>query len=220
VKERYDFLSEQVKDLEKAIDDLEKVIEELDKVIKSQFKSSFKKINKAFNEYFGKIFQGGKAKLILQQTEREENAPETEAEQAMAEAQTERKEKKTEEKYQPFNQGIDIMVSPPNKKIVHITALSGGERTMTSIALLCAIIDSNPSPFVIMDEVDAALDEANSERFANILQELAYKTQFVLITHNRVIMHVADILYGVSMGDDGVSRVLSLDLKEAEKIEK
>lgn len=220
VKERYDFLSEQVKDLEKAIDDLEKVIEELDKVIKSQFKSSFKKINKAFNEYFRKIFQGGKAKLILQQTEREENEPETEAEQAMAEAETEWKDKKIEKKYQPFNQGIDIMVSPPNKKIVHITALSGGERTMTSIALLCAIIDSNPSPFVIMDEVDAALDEANSERFANILQELAYKTQFVLITHNRVIMHVADVLYGVSMGDDGVSRVLSLDLKEAEKIEK
>ncbi len=225
VKERYEFLNTQVKDMEKAIDDLEKVIFELDKVIKSQFESSFKKINKSFQHYFIKIFQGGKAKLVLQQIEdkpKPKVEPKTEAEQAQAEAELEEevdeKDKQLEKIIKQVTQGIEIMVSPPNKKISNITALSGGERTMTSIALLCAIIDSNPSPFVVMDEVDAALDEANSERFANILNELSYKTQFLVITHNRVIMHAADILYGVSMGDDGVSRVLSLDLKEAEKI--
>jgi chromosome segregation protein len=84
-------------------------------------------------------------------------------------------------------------------------------------SLICAIIDSNPAPFIVMDEVDAALDEANSEKLAEILQALSYKSQFVVITHNRVIMHVADVLYGVAMGDDGVSRTLSLDMKEAEK---
>ena len=87
---------------------------------------------------------------------------------------------------------------------------------MTSLALICAIIDSNPAPFVVMDEVDAALDEANSEKFATIIQELSYKSQFVVITHNRVVMHVADVLYGVAIGDDGISKTLSLNLKEAE----
>jgi len=227
VKERFEFLNGQVKDLEKAIEDLEKVVRELDTIIKGQFESSFKKINKAFNNYFSKIFQGGKAKLVIQQAEEKpkqvKEQTEAEAEQEKIEAEkdeADEKEKNFEKLFKTINQGIEIMVSPPNKKISNIAALSGGERTMTSIALLCAIIDSNPSPFVIMDEVDAALDEANSERFANILNELAYKTQFVIITHNRIIMHAADILYGVSMGNDGVSRVLSLDLKEAEKIEK
>ncbi|HUT22454.1 MAG TPA: AAA family ATPase [Candidatus Bipolaricaulota bacterium] len=218
VKERYEFLSGQLKDLEKAIADLEQIIIELDKVIRGQFESSFKKINKSFSEYFQKIFQGGKAKLSLVQSEessKDEKIPQIEGQVVEEPVEKEYFDKK----YKPVNQGIDIMVSPPNKKIVHITALSGGERTMTSIALLCAIIDSNPSPFVVMDEVDAALDEANSERFANIINELSYKTQFLVITHNRVVMHSADILYGVSMGDDGVSRVLSIDLKEAEKIE-
>ena len=86
---------------------------------------------------------------------------------------------------------------------------------MTSLALICAIIETNPAPFIVMDEVDAALDEANSEKLSIILQELSYHSQFVVITHNRVIMHVADVLYGVAMGDDGVSRTLSLSLKEA-----
>ena len=89
---------------------------------------------------------------------------------------------------------------------------------MTSIALICAIVASNPSPFVIFDEIDAALDEANSERLADILKELAEKTQFLLITHNRVIMHVADVLYGVTMGQEGVSHVVSMDFAEAEKV--
>ncbi|HCC22667.1 TPA: hypothetical protein DF272_00605 [Candidatus Falkowbacteria bacterium] len=213
VAERYEFLSTQVNDLETAIVDLEKIVEELDLVIDKQFNASFKKINKSFEEYFTKIFQGGKARLTLLQKEpvkkkREEVSEDGVIEEIEVEDETAKGLAQT---------GVDIYVSPPNKKVNNISALSGGERTMTSLALLCAIIDSNPAPFVVMDEVDAALDEANSERFSQILQELSYKTQFVVITHNRVIMHVADVLYGVAMGEDGVSKTLSLDLKEAEK---
>ncbi|PIR93719.1 hypothetical protein COT97_05125 [Candidatus Falkowbacteria bacterium CG10_big_fil_rev_8_21_14_0_10_39_11] len=219
VAKRYEFLSTQVNDLEAAIVDLEKIVGELDEVIDKQFNASFKKINKSFEEYFTKIFQGGKAKLTLLQKEKNKKKKEliddneTIEESADAESMVDEDEDKS-----GFTQtGVDIYVSPPNKKLNTISALSGGERTMTSLALLCAIIESNPAPFVVMDEVDAALDEANSERFAQIIQDLSYKTQFVLITHNRVIMHVADVLYGVAMGDDGVSKTLSLDLKEAEK---
>jgi len=95
--------------------------------------------------------------------------------------------------------------------------LSGGERAMTSIALLCAILSSNPSPFIVLDEVDAALDEANSIRYADIIEQLSSKSQFIIITHNRATMEKADILYGVTMGDDGASTILSLKLEGAEK---
>ena len=99
-----------------------------------------------------------------------------------------------------------------------ISMLSGGERSLASIALICAVIANNPSPFVILDEVDAALDEANSQRFSRILDELAHKTQFIVITHNRATMHKANILYGVAMGDDGISKLVSLKFEEAERV--
>jgi len=219
VSERYEFLSTQVKDLDKAIGDLEKIVMELDELINKQFDSSFKKINKAFEKYFEKIFNGGKAKLELVQKEKPTKA---EAEVAQAETgelvvqQDETDEELPEEKSKLLNTGIDIMVAPPNKKISNIAVLSGGERTMTSLALICAIIESNPSPFIVMDEVEAALDEENSHKFAGILQDLSYKAQFIIITHNRVTMHVADVLYGVAMGEDGVSKTLSLKLTEAQ----
>ncbi|NQT49864.1 AAA family ATPase [Candidatus Kuenenbacteria bacterium] len=225
VSERYEFLSGQVNDLEKAITDLEKVVKELDEIIGKQFGESFKKINKAFERYFTKIFDGGKAKLEMVQKEKKVVDPErgrgeekglTSQPEALS-GENGEEELLPEEKSTLLNTGIEIMVAPPNKKISNIAVLSGGERTMTSLALICAIIDSNPSPFIVLDEVEAALDEANSQKFAGILQELSYKAQFVLITHNRVTMHVADVLYGVAMGDDGVSKTLSLDLKEAEK---
>jgi chromosome segregation protein len=114
--------------------------------------------------------------------------------------------------------GIEIQATPPGKKIKSISMLSGGERALTAIALICAIINSNPSPFVILDEVDAALDEANSERLAKILDELSHKTQFIVITHNRASMRRANILYGVTMGDDGVSKLLSIKLEEAKVV--
>ena len=113
--------------------------------------------------------------------------------------------------------GIDIQASPPGKRIQTVHTLSGGERAMTSIALLCAIMTINPSPFVVLDEVDAALDESNSARFADILQELSRKVQFIVITHNRSTMQAADALYGVTMGDDGVSHVVSMKLEEAKE---
>lgn len=215
VSERYEFLDKQVVDLEKAIKDLEVVVKELDEVINKQFDVSFKKINKSFIKYFEKIFGGGKAKLELIQKEKQQKTVREIVEEG-GEMPDEEQEL-PEEKSKLVNTGIEIMVAPPNKKISNIAILSGGERTMTSLALICAIIDSNPSPFIVMDEVEAALDEANSQKFADILQELSYKSQFIIITHNRVTMHVADVLYGVAMGDDGVSKTLSLRLEDAEK---
>ncbi len=113
-------------------------------------------------------------------------------------------------------EGIEIGVDLPGKRIKGLAMLSGGERALTSIALLFAITAVNPPPFLVLDETDAALDEANSQRYAAILKELAKKTQLILITHNRETMKAAGILYGVTMGDDGVSRLLSLKLEEAE----
>ena len=215
VSERYEFLDKQVVDLDKASRDLEVIIKELDEVINKQFDISFKKINKSFIKYFEKIFNGGKAKLELVQKEKQQKT----AREMIEGGETPQDEEEVlpEEQSRLVNTGIEIMVAPPNKKISNIAVLSGGERTMTSLALICAIIDSNPSPFIVMDEVEAALDEANSQKFADILQELSYKAQFIIITHNRVTMHVADVLYGVAMGDDGVSKTLSLRLEEAQK---
>ncbi len=118
------------------------------------------------------------------------------------------------------NMGIDIEACPPGKKIKNINVLSGGEKTMTALALVCSIISNNPSPFILFDEVDAALDEENSRKFSDIIEELSHKTQFITITHNRAIMSRADVLYGVTMQGDGVSRILSLKLEQAEKIVK
>jgi chromosome segregation protein len=111
--------------------------------------------------------------------------------------------------------GIEIQATPPGKKISTIPMLSGGEKALTAIDLICAIISSNPSPFVVLDEVDAALDEANSERLAQILDDLSNKTQFIVITHNRASMKRASMLYGVTMQTDGVSQLLSVKLEDA-----
>ncbi len=113
--------------------------------------------------------------------------------------------------------GIEIQATPPGKKLKTLHALSGGERALTSIALLSAVMATNPSPFVVLDEVDAALDEANTIRFANILDELRKLTQFIVVTHNRATMERADMLYGVTMGGDGVSNLISVSLSEIEK---
>jgi chromosome segregation ATPase len=222
IKERHEFLSTQIDDLQSSIDSLEKLILELDESIKKQFEISFKVINEEFQKHFKTLFAGGKAKLILiREQDLEKNKPQTtddeiENQEEIIEEPTETDRIKTRLKSNMYS-GVEIEATPPGKKLKSINMLSGGERAMTSIALLCAIISSNPSPFIILDEVDAALDEANSIRYAEIVEQLSHKSQFIIITHNRATMEKADILYGVTMGDDGVSTVLSLKLEGAEK---
>jgi chromosome segregation protein len=232
VKTRFDFLSAQSEDLEKAIKDLEKVVTELDKLIKKQFEAEFEKINKDFSRYFKQLFEGGSAKLILVSKEEEQTEAEKIREQIKNDAGVEETEAEIkieeapekiihpEDKSFLANMGIEIEACPPGKKIKSMTSLSGGEKTMTALALICAIISNNPSPFILFDEVDAALDESNSAKFSGIVRELAHKTQFVIITHNRAIMSESDVLYGVTMQGDGVSRLLSLKLEEAKGIDK
>ncbi|MFA6486602.1 MAG: AAA family ATPase [Candidatus Magasanikbacteria bacterium] len=230
-KERYDFLSTQIADLRSASDDLETMIEELDDLMKKKRATEFKKIRKEFDRYFKILFNGGHADLTELYGE-----PETE-EGEIAGAATniagnafdnqspmekdinlsdEQPKKKHNEK---VLYGIDISANPPGKKIKHINALSGGERTLTSIALICAILNCNPSPFVVLDEVEAALDEANTQRFVKIMAELSRQSQFIVITHNRVTMHAASALYGVTMGTDGISKLLSVRIEDAPKFE-
>lgn len=214
-RQRHDFLRGQSDDLSQAIESLERVITELDETIKKQFDTSFERISKEFERYFRTLFGGGAAKLILQRTAIES------ALEADDNEDDEEGEEKPERRTGPAPKivtGIDIQANPPGKKVKSIAMLSGGERAMTAIALISAIIASNPSPFVVLDEVDAALDEANSARFAKILAHLAEKTQFIAITHNRTTMEHAQVLYGVTMGDDGISKLLSIKMAEAEKV--
>jgi chromosome segregation protein len=197
-KERYDFLSKQVEDLRTGINGLETVVEELDDTIRERSATAFRKLDKEFSIYFKKLFDGGEASLIEVQPEPEMDeegnilVPVKEGEVA----------------------GIEIQATPLGKRAKAIALLSGGERALTSIALICAIMATNPSPFVVLDEVDAALDEANSRKFAEIIGTLADKTQFVVVTHNRATMTQANILYGVTMGDEGVSQLLSVNFDQ------
>ncbi len=225
-KERYDFLSGQVADLRKSLEQLRTVIDELDATIHRQFHEAFLAINHEFGRYFKVLFNGGRAELDALTQEAEEAEEEKKVEAAAEGVEVAEEVDAEEEEIKKLLKGrggkviagVEIRATPPGKKLSSIQMLSGGERALTSIALISAIIAHNPSPFVVLDEVDAALDEANSERFGAILEELAGKTQFIVITHNRATMHRAAILYGVTMGEDGVSRVLSLKLEEGEKL--
>lgn len=232
-KERYEFLSTQVNDLKRAISSLEKVIAELDETIKHKFEKAFNEINTEFQKYFKILFKGGNAKLLKIE---EAIGEKTGVQKDANETEENDNEEKTDEdnsstppchtqggiannplkKYkQKVIFGIEIQATPPGKKVASINMLSGGERALTSIALICAIISNNPAPFIVLDEVDAALDEANSFKLSNILDELSHKSQFIVITHNRATMHKAELLYGVTMGDDGVSKLLSIKFEEA-----
>jgi chromosome segregation protein len=223
-KERYDFLSGQSHDLTDAIGSLEKVIKELDGIIKERFDKEFKNISAKFEEYFKILFNGGSAKIVKVMTDDGKKTSPEDEEQPVADEKTLVADLKSIKFLQKYNAtglaGIEIQACPPGKKIKSITMLSGGERALTTIALICAIISCNPSPFVVLDEVDAALDEANSERLAKILDDLSLKTQFIAITHNRATMRRANVLYGITMGSDGVSRLLSIKLDEAKEVVK
>ena len=235
-KERYDFLSKQTADLNEAIKSLEEIIYELDLNIKNRFDQEFKIISEKFNDYFKILFNGGSArifKVMLEEAEKEENKN-AEALQSGAVAipgqnilangeekgilDEKLKKIKFLKKHNAIGlAGIEIQATPPGKKIQAVSMLSGGERALTAIALICAIISANPSPFVVLDEVDAALDESNSERLAKILDDLSDKTQFIVITHNRASMRRASILYGVTMESDGVSKLLSIKFEDLKK---
>lgn len=203
-KERFEFLSKQVEDLRQGIQALDLVVEELDSTIRDRSATAFTKLNREFNLYFKKLFNGGEASLVEMQPE-----PETDEEGNII-----------SEPEEGEVAGVDIQATPPGKRFKSIALLSGGERALTSIALICAIMATNPSPFVVLDEVDAALDESNSRKFAEIIGTLADKTQFVVVTHNRATMMEASVLYGVTMGDDGVSQLLSVDFADVEKLRK
>ena len=202
---RHTFLTKELEDLKQASASLKELVKELDKHIKEDFKNGFAKIKDEFHNYFRIIFGGGRATLQLVDVPVRGVVAEEGVEMGIAESE----EKMTEP-------GIDISIDLPKKRIKGLAMLSGGERALTSIALLFSITAVNPPPFLILDETDAALDEANSQRYAAILRELAKKTQLLLVTHNRETMKCAGILYGVTMGDDGVSKLLSLKLEEAE----
>ena len=184
LKDRYDFMSEQRLDLENTMSKLRKVISDMTQIMKEQFKEKFKVINKNFGEVFAELFGGGKAELTL---EDEENILEC---------------------------GIDITVQPPGKKLQNMMLLSGGEKAFTAIALLFAILKINPAPFCVLDEIEAALDDVNVFRYADYLKKFTDHTQFLVITHRKGTMEVADTVYGVTMEESGISKLLSMKLKQ------
>ena len=186
VSERFEFLRSQVRDVEKSKAELTRLIAELAGEMKEIFTANFKQININFARIFAELFGGGTARLTLSD---EENVLES---------------------------GIDIQVSPPGKVIKNLAALSGGEQSLVAICIYFAILAVNPSPFCILDEIEAALDDVNVARYAQYLRRISDRTQFIVITHRRGTMEAADVLYGVTMQEDGVSKLLRLDLDEVD----
>lgn len=206
---RDQFLEREVTDLEASVEKLELIIVDLEKTIDAKFEEGLKHINVALKHFFSKLFGGGEAKLEIE-------APRKRSRAVLDEDAEEEIEDEDEELYA----GLSIHVSLPRKKVRGLEVLSGGERALTSIALIFSMSQVHPPPFLILDETDAALDEANSKRYADMVQELAEKSQLIVITHNRATMAAAGELYGVTMGQDGVSKLLSVKLEEAERVAK
>lgn len=207
-EERDKFLEKEIGDLMTSAEGLETLMAELSEKINVEFKKGIEKINKQFNEFFVMMFGGGSAELQLVVPQKKKSIEEA----ALG------VEIKDED--EPKEEGVDINVNLPRKKIKGLQMLSGGERALTSIALLFAVSQVNPPPFLILDETDAALDEANSKKYGDMLENLSKISQLIVVTHNRETMSRAGILYGVTMGGDGVSRLLSIKFDEAVKIAK
>lgn len=184
VSERYEFLSGQKEDLIKAEDTILEIIKELDGIMKEKFMETFDIVKEKFTEVFKKLFGGGSAELKLTNPE------------------------------DVLQTGIDIKALPPGKTLKHISLLSGGEKTLTAISLLFAILETRPVPFCILDEVEAALDEVNVDNFGKFLNEFKEKTQFIVITHKKKTMEYADVLYGITMQESGVSKLVSVKLED------
>ena len=181
VSKRYEFMTAQEADLTKAMNELNEIIFNMDKTIRHKFKENFDRVVVNFEQSFKELFGGGYAELRL------------------------------EDETKPLESGIEITAQPPGKKLKNINLLSGGEKTLTAIALMFAVLKAKPTPFVILDEVEAALDEVNIERFSDYLKNFE-NIQFALITHQKATMEHADVLYGVTMPEQGISRMLSLKL--------
>ena len=184
VKERHMFLNAQMEDLRKAEADLHQVISELDELTRREFQKTFDAVAEQFHTIFHRLFGGGAARLVLTDPE---NLTET---------------------------GIDIEARLPGRREQGLSLLSGGERSLTAIALVFSLLKVSPTPVCVMDEVDAMLDEANVGRFRDLLLELSKETQFIIITHNRNTVQAADVIYGVTMGRDSSSQIISLKLDE------
>jgi len=188
LKERFEFLAKQRDDLENGRETLLKAITQINRTTRKMFVETFESIKVEFNTYFKMLFNGGKAELVL---EDENNILEC---------------------------GIDIIVRPPGKKLQNIMQLSGGEKAMTAIALIFAIFKVNPSPFCVLDEIDAPLDESNIVRFCRVLQDFLKLSQFIIVTHNRMTIQLADVLYGITMEEKGVSKIVSVKFSEEKEI--
>lgn len=186
VKQRFTDLTTQIKDLNTAIEDIKKLVLDLDEIMRKEFTSTFNAVAVEFTRMFSRLFNGGSAKLILSDNE------------------------------DPIEGGIEIEARLPGKREQGLVLLSGGERSLTAVALVFALLKISPTPFCILDEVDAMLDESNVGRFIDLLKDLSNDTQFILITHNRNTVQVADVIYGITMGKDGASQLMSLKLEEVD----
>jgi chromosome segregation protein len=188
VKGRFEFMTEQVSDLRQAEEDVQQVLIELDELMQRELRRTFEAVAEEFSVMFKRLFAGGSARLLL--TDPEDMA----------------------------STGIDIEARLPGKRMQGLSLLSGGERSLTASALIFALLKVSPTPFCLLDEVDAMLDEANVGRFRDLLRELSQETQFIVVTHNRSTVQAADVIYGVTMGRDSSSQVISLKMDEVEKV--
>lgn len=207
---RDNYLAEQLYDLEQSITDLESIISDLKKTLTIEFSKGIETINEVFEKFFVTMFGGGSARLqsitiLTKKKKTDENGEEFSV---------------LEDDDTPQEQGIDIDINLPRKKVKDLEMLSGGERSLTSIALLFALSQVNPPPFLVLDETDAALDEANSKKYGDMIEALAKETQLIVVTHNRETMSRAGILYGVTLGADDASTLLSIKFDEAVKVAK
>jgi chromosome segregation protein len=184
--DRHGFLETQRKDLIDSIENTQDTIKEIDQISRQKFDEAFARINENFANVFSKLFHGGQAFLRLTDAENQAES------------------------------GLDIVASPPGKKLQNVLLLSGGEKSLTAVSLLVAVFQYQPSPFCVLDEVDAALDETNVGRLSDLLRSMSRETQFLMVTHSKRMMHAADMIYGVTMQEPGVSKVVSVKLAQHE----
>lgn len=217
--ERDEYLQKELEDLKKSADSLQSLIKDLSEKLDKEFKQGIGKINEKFKEFFIIMFGGGEAELKVEKVKTRLRQDQNELSDEIGLSNNLENFDNSEEA-SAGKEGIEISVSLPRKRIKGLDMLSGGERALTSIALLFAISQVNPPPFIILDETDAALDEANSKKYGDMIESLSKVSQLILITHNRETMSRAGIIYGITMGHDGVSRLLSIVFDEAVAVAK